>query len=96
MNGAGQTARRPYRMDKRAVAAQQTGQRIIQATTDLYMERWLEDLTLDEVAARAGVTVQTVYRWQNGTRRMSPEHARLLGEWLGLNPMDLLLGERSA
>lgn len=54
--------KRRYRMGRRAAAAQQTGLRIIQATIDLYMIRWLEDLTLDEVAARAGVTVQTVLR----------------------------------
>lgn len=54
--------KRPYRMDRRAAAAQETGRRIIQATIDLYMERWLEDLTLEEVAERAGVTVQTVLR----------------------------------
>lgn len=54
--------KRAYRMDTRAAAAAATGQRILQATIDLYIERWLEDLTLDDVAARAGVTVQTVLR----------------------------------
>ncbi|HET9111972.1 MAG TPA: helix-turn-helix domain-containing protein [Ktedonobacterales bacterium] len=49
-------------MGARATASAQTGQRILQAAKELYMERWLEDLTLDEVAARAGVTVQTVLR----------------------------------
>ena len=56
------THKRRYRMTSRAALAAETGQRILRATTDLYMERWLEDLTLDEVAARAGVTVQTVLR----------------------------------
>lgn len=54
--------KRAYRMDTRAAAAAATGQRILQATIDLYIERWLEDLTLDDVAARADVTVQTVLR----------------------------------
>ncbi len=49
-------------MSTRATAAAATGQRILQAVLDLYMVRWLEDLTLDEVATRAGVTVQTVLR----------------------------------
>ncbi|HEY1388754.1 MAG TPA: TetR/AcrR family transcriptional regulator [Ktedonobacterales bacterium] len=49
-------------MSTRAVAAAATGQRILRAFLDLYMVYWLEDLTLDEVAARAGVTVQTVLR----------------------------------
>ncbi|HEY7850198.1 MAG TPA: helix-turn-helix domain-containing protein, partial [Ktedonobacterales bacterium] len=56
------TRTRRYRMTSRATAAAETAQRILRATTDLYMERWLEDLTLEEVAARAGVTVQTVLR----------------------------------
>ncbi|HEX5546123.1 MAG TPA: TetR/AcrR family transcriptional regulator [Ktedonobacterales bacterium] len=54
--------KRPYRMSTRATAAAATGQRILQAFLDLYMVYWLEDLTLDEVAARAGVSVQTVLR----------------------------------
>ncbi len=54
--------KRRYRMGRRAAAAAETGQRILKATVDLYMERWLEDLTLEEVAARADVTVQTVLR----------------------------------
>ncbi|HKW22331.1 MAG TPA: TetR/AcrR family transcriptional regulator [Ktedonobacterales bacterium] len=49
-------------MSTRATAAEATGQRILQAVLDLYMTQWLEDLTLDDVAARAGVTVQTVLR----------------------------------
>lgn len=55
-------SKRRYRMSSRSTAAQETGQRILQATVDLYMQRWLEDLTLEEVAARAGVTAQTVLR----------------------------------
>lgn len=54
--------KRSYQMNKRAAAAAETGQRIVRAAVALYMERWLEDLTLEEVAARAGVTVQTVLR----------------------------------
>jgi AcrR family transcriptional regulator len=54
--------RRPYHMSTRATAAEATGQRILQAFLDLYMTHWLEDLTLEDVAVRAGVTVQTVLR----------------------------------
>ncbi len=54
--------KRPYRMATRATAAEATGQRILQAVLDLYMTHWLEDLTLEDVAGRAGVTVQTVLR----------------------------------
>ena len=54
--------KRPYHMSTRAAAAAATGHRILRAFLDLYMIYWLEDLTLDDVAARAGVTVQTVLR----------------------------------
>ena len=59
---AREAQKRPYRMSTRAATAEDTGQRIVRAAVALYMERWLEDLTLEEVAARAGVTVQTVLR----------------------------------
>ncbi len=54
--------KRPYRMGRRAAAVAETEQRILRAAMALYMDHWLEDLTLDELAARAGVTVQTVLR----------------------------------
>lgn len=53
---------RPYRMQKRAVSATETGQRIVQATIELHMERFHDQITLDDIARRAGVTVQTVLR----------------------------------
>lgn len=55
-------AKRPYRMQARARAAQETGRRILQAVTELYMERWLDQFSLEDVARRSGVTVQTVLR----------------------------------
>jgi AcrR family transcriptional regulator len=55
-------AKRPYRMQARAQGAQETGQRILQAMTELYMERWLDQFSLEDVARRSGVTVQTVLR----------------------------------
>lgn len=53
---------RPYDARKRASAAAETGRRILQATEDLFMQGPLADLTLNAVAAKAGVTVQTVIR----------------------------------
>ena len=55
-------ARRPYRMDARAASAARTGERILDATAELFWELPGEQLSLDEVARRAGVTVQTVIR----------------------------------
>jgi len=53
---------RSYDSRKRASAAAETGRRILQATKDLFMDGPLADITLTAVAARAGVTVQTVIR----------------------------------
>jgi AcrR family transcriptional regulator len=52
--------RRPYRMTARATAAAATGERILAAAAEVFYSTG--DLPLDDVAARAGVTVQTVIR----------------------------------
>lgn len=54
--------KRPYRMRARAEAAAETGRRILEATIELGPELLSDQATLDDVAARAGVTVQTVLR----------------------------------
>ncbi len=53
---------RAYQMRARAEATAETGSKIIRVTTDLWREKSLDDITLQEVADRAGVTVQTVIR----------------------------------
>ncbi|MDF1587525.1 TetR/AcrR family transcriptional regulator [Marinimicrococcus flavescens] len=53
---------RRYRQGARAEAAAATGRRIVETFIALMRERWLEDITLDEAARAAGVTVQTVIR----------------------------------
>jgi AcrR family transcriptional regulator len=53
---------RPYRMKARAAAAEHTAQRIAAAAFDVWREVGLDELTLQQVADRAGVTVQTVLR----------------------------------
>jgi AcrR family transcriptional regulator len=54
------TGRRPYRMTARAAAAAATGERILDAAAEVFYATG--DLSLDAVAARAGVSVQTVIR----------------------------------
>jgi AcrR family transcriptional regulator len=49
-------------MGARAEAAAETGRRILQATMELYTERFYDQVSLEDVAERAGVTVQTVLR----------------------------------
>ncbi|HEV7714252.1 MAG TPA: TetR/AcrR family transcriptional regulator [Steroidobacteraceae bacterium] len=53
---------RVYRQQARAAAAEDTSRRIIGALMECNSERWFDDITLDEVAQRAGVTKQTVIR----------------------------------
>jgi AcrR family transcriptional regulator len=54
--------RRPYRMVARAESAAATGERILDAAVEVFWELPREQITLDEVARRAGVAVQTVIR----------------------------------
>lgn len=53
---------RTYRMSARADAAAETGERILQATADVFWEHPTTDLSLEEVARRADVSVRTVIR----------------------------------
>ncbi len=53
---------RSYVMTARAAKAEATRARIRAGAMQLYRERAVEDFTLEEVAARAGTTVQTVLR----------------------------------
>ncbi len=62
MNVVPEQSRRPYRMRKRAATAAETAERILDATIRLHTERFHDEITLEAVAARAGVTVQTVLR----------------------------------
>jgi AcrR family transcriptional regulator len=55
-------ARRPYTMVARAEAAAATRERILDTAVEAFWERPGEQVSLDEVARRAGVTVQTVIR----------------------------------
>lgn len=53
---------RPYRMGQRADAAAETGERILDVAVAVFWERPSDVMSLDEVAARAGVSVRTVIR----------------------------------
>ena len=54
--------KRPYRMRARAEAAAETGRRILEAVIELHTERYFDQVSLEDIAERAGVTVQTVIR----------------------------------
>jgi AcrR family transcriptional regulator len=54
--------KRPYRGHVQAEVRALTRQRIIAAAMALYAESWLDQITLEQVAQRAGVTIQTILR----------------------------------
>lgn len=56
------TGKRHYDMAGRAAKTEATTQRIRASAIALYNERAIEDFTLEEIASRAGTTVQTVLR----------------------------------
>jgi AcrR family transcriptional regulator len=53
---------RTYDMSKRAAAAAATRRRIVDATRELHTEQGIAATSWDQIAARAGVGVGTVYR----------------------------------
>lgn len=55
-------ATRTYTMTARAEAAERTRTRILESTVDLATTRFLREITLEDIARGAGVSVQTVLR----------------------------------
>jgi AcrR family transcriptional regulator len=53
---------RPYRMTARAEAVTATGERVLDAAIAVFWQAPADDVPLEEVARRAGVSVQTVIR----------------------------------
>jgi AcrR family transcriptional regulator len=69
---------RPYSMELRAAAAEATHERILAAAADAFLERWYDDVTLAEVAKRAGVSGQTVINHFGGKEQLATAaHERL-------------------
>lgn len=54
--------KRGYRMRARAESVAETHRRILAALHELAVERFLDEITLDDVAERAGVATRTVIR----------------------------------
>jgi AcrR family transcriptional regulator len=54
--------KRAYTMSARADTFQQTGERILTAAFDRFKVSFFDEITLDQIAADANVTVQTVIR----------------------------------
>ena len=79
MKSTRQTVRRPYRQTARALAAEQNGARIVDAFERRIREGWFDQITLEQVAHDAGVTVQTVIR------RFGGKEGLLEAAWQRLN-----------
>lgn len=62
MKKAARCQRRPYRQTARAAATKATSRRILDAFTAALRDSWFEDITLQQIAAEAEVTAQTVIR----------------------------------
>lgn len=62
----GKGSRRPYKMRARAAAAEQTREKIMNASQAAFDELQVEEITLAWIAKRAGVSVQTVIRHFGG------------------------------
>lgn len=60
--GTEMNAVRTYTMTARSRSVEQTRTRILDATVALHFERLAADIALDDIAGRAGVSVQTVLR----------------------------------
>lgn len=54
--------KRPYVQTARARSAERTGERILAAAYARFISAYYDEVTLDQIAADAGVTVQTVIR----------------------------------
>jgi len=71
---------RQYSQTARAEAAEATGQRIIEAFLEQFMKEWFDEITLDRVAADAGVTVQTVVRRFGGKEGLLAASLTAMGQ----------------
>jgi AcrR family transcriptional regulator len=70
---------RSYRQTARAEAAEETARRIVEAFVARLMTQWYDEITLDRIAADAGVTVQTVVRRFGGKDGLLADAAHALG-----------------
>jgi len=72
--------KRRYTMTARAEAAEQTRLRIIRSAFDLQAERLTTEISLEDVADRAGVSVQTVLRRFGSKAGLFEESLRLIND----------------
>jgi AcrR family transcriptional regulator len=72
--------RRPYRMVARATATAETRQRIVEAVLEQVGYQPFDQMTLESVAQRAGVTLQTVLRRFGSKEGLIQEAAKIASD----------------
>jgi AcrR family transcriptional regulator len=77
------TAKR-YNMELRSAAADATRERILVAAAEVFLERWYDDVTLAELAKRAGVSGQTVINHYGGKEQLAAAAYDYLGQQITL------------
>jgi AcrR family transcriptional regulator len=70
---------RHYRQSVRAQAAAETHRRIVEAFREAVVQRWFDEVRLEDVARGAGVTVQTVIRRFGGKEGLIAAMVDMLG-----------------
>jgi AcrR family transcriptional regulator len=85
---------RKYDMTRRASAAAETRRRIVDATLELHGEQGIAATSWDDIAARAGVGVGTVYRHFPSLDELVPACGEITRELLALpeDPPSLFAG----
>jgi AcrR family transcriptional regulator len=72
--------KRSYTMTARAEAAEETRLRIVRSAFDLQAERLTTEISLEDVAARAGVSVQTVLRRFGSKARLFEDSLKVVND----------------
>jgi AcrR family transcriptional regulator len=72
--------KRTYNLGRRAEAAEATARRILDSFVQRMADGWFEDVRLEDVAADAGVTVQTVLRRFGSKEGLLEATAERIGE----------------
>jgi AcrR family transcriptional regulator len=67
-------------MELRAAAVEATRERILEAAAEAFLERWYDDVTIAEVAKRAGVSGQTVINHFGGKEQLAAAAHAHIGE----------------
>src|SRR5688500_5079721 len=88
---------RNYDMSRRAAAAAQTRDRIVAATCELHGEQGIAATSWDDIAARAGVGVGTVYRHFPSLDELIPACGAVTMQAIALpDPADVFEGAKDA